>query len=59
MNDEWVRAGDFRDPIVGLIGTLAHARKYTEAEEPFVKDLLDRLDSITNELVSLLPENQS
>lgn len=55
---ELVPAAVFRDPIVGLIGTIAHAKKYTWAEDPGVAEFISKLDGCASELASLLPENQ-
>jgi hypothetical protein len=43
---------------VGLIGTIAHAKKYTWAEDPGVAEFISKLDGCASELASLLPENQ-
>ena len=55
--DEQIPAGPVRSTAVGLIGTLAHARKYVWAEQPEVAELLRQLDSLVDELVCQLPEN--
>ena len=55
---EVIPAGPVRSAVVGLAGTISHARKYTWAERPEVADLLARLDRLVDELVAQLPENQ-
>jgi hypothetical protein len=52
-----IPAAAVRNTTVGFIGTLAHARKYTWAQQPEVAELLDRLDALVTELAAQLPEN--
>jgi hypothetical protein len=55
---ELIEARAVRDPLVGLIGLIDHARKYTWAEDPDVAEFLKRLGAITEELARAMPENQ-
>jgi hypothetical protein len=56
---ELVPAADFRDLIVGLIGTIEDAKKYTWAEDPVVAEFIRRLDGYVTGLAGLLPENST
>lgn len=58
IKSERIPAAPVRNTVVGLAGTLAHARKYTWAEQAGVSGLLARLDALVSELAGQLPENQ-
>jgi hypothetical protein len=56
--EEMIRAEDVRMPAVTLFGLLDGARKNMWAEDQGVKELLENLNQVADELAATLPENQ-